>query len=156
MRNIESAYGLYIKERFPLPSEKNIADLEKQTRIEFPGDFRNYILNYNGGYFIEPDIAPPTHDCPVDRLIFMYGINASHPSAELASAASLAVFSDNDPPEILPIGYTIMGNLILLIVLPDNKGLIVLKKAFSDEFTFLADGIEDFFGLLQKHEDNEM
>jgi len=89
-------------------------------------------------------------ECPLDRLAFMSGIGATHSVAELASEADLALFDDNDPPQILPIGYTLMGNLIFLVTHPEDRGCIALKKAFSDEVYPLAEGIEEFFGLLRE------
>jgi len=152
---IEAAYKAYCRERFPLPTEKQVADLERRIGVSFPEDFRQFVLEYNGGYFIEPDIVPPSKDCPVDCLTSIFGIGASHPTAELASRESLAVFSDNEPPQVVPIGDTIMGNLLLLVTHPEGRGCIVLKKAFSDQSFFLAGGIEEFFGLLREPSDED-
>jgi hypothetical protein len=68
----------------------------------------------------------------------------------LASRDDLALFNENDPPQILPIGYTLMGNLIFLITHPEDQGVIGLKKASSDQSYFLAAGIEAFFDLLRE------
>jgi hypothetical protein len=81
---------------------------------------------------------------------FMNGIGATHPTAELASEEDLAMFDDNEPPQILPIGYTFMGNLIFLVTHPEDRGWIGLTRAFSDQSFFLAEGIEEFFGLLHE------
>jgi hypothetical protein len=60
------------------------------------------------------------------------------------------LFDDNDPPKILPIGGTPMGGLIILDTAPgEGRGDIWLKQAFGD-FYYLADGIEEFFGLLRE------
>ena len=148
MKTIETAYVAFCKTRFPLPSEKQVAQVEQRLGIKLPPDYRQYLLEYNGGFFREPDIVPPTPDCPLDCLTSMDGIAATHPSAELASEASLALFEDNMPAQILPIGYTLMGNLLFLITHSENRGEIGLKKAFSDQSFYLAAGIEEFFGLL--------
>ena len=121
MTVIEAAYNAFSRERFPLPTEMQLADLEQRIGVTFPDDYRRFVLAYNGGYFVEPDIVPPVKGCPVDCLTFMYGIARSHPSAELASRRSLALFADNDPPQIVPVGYTIMGNLILLVTHPEER-----------------------------------
>jgi hypothetical protein len=86
-------------------------------------------------------------------LTSMNGIGATHPSAELASPADLALFSDNDPLQVLPIGYTIMGNLIFLLTQLDDRGCIGLKKAGSEKSYYLAEGIEGFFNLLREPTD---
>ncbi len=67
--------------------------------------------------------------------------------------ADLALFDDNKPPQVMPIGYTLMGNLILIIMFGHNKGSIVMKKAHQDEYVFLTESIERFFGLLREPTD---
>ena len=150
MGTISRAYDSFCTEQFPLPTQKQVAHLEKRIGVTFPKSYRAYILGFNGGYFSEPRIAPPTADCPIDRLTFMHGIGASDRTAELASSEELAIFDDNDPPQVIPIGYTLMGNLILIVTHPEGRGSIVLKKAFSDESFLLAEDIEEFFNLLHK------
>lgn len=145
---IDYAYAAFCEERFPLPTEEQVAALERRMGVAFPADYRDFLIEYNGGLFTEPSIVPPDDDCPVDGLTFLNGIAATHPTAELATPAELGTFDDNDPPQIVPIGYTLMGNLIFLVTHPDDRGWIGLKKAWSDQSFFLADGIEDFFGLL--------
>jgi hypothetical protein len=150
MNSIAAAYRKFCKRRFPLPSEEEVAALEERIGVFLPPDYRKFLLKYNGGFFTEPRIVPPSDDCPFDRLTVLHGIRATHSSAELASISWLTLFDDNDPPEILPIGYTMMGNLLYLVTHPEENGSIGLKKASSDQFFFLAEGIEKFFGLLRK------
>src|SRR3954468_6307138 len=88
----EAAYRKFCKERFPLPTEEQVAALEGRIGISFPEHYRQFVLNYNGGWFTEPQIVPPTKGCPVDRLTVLDGIGASHPSAELASQKRLTLF----------------------------------------------------------------
>lgn len=150
--NIDIAYRNFSKQRFPLPSAKQVADLEHRLGIPLPPDYRRFLLEYNGGLFSEPQIVPPTEDCPLDLLTWMAGIDAPNSLYEFGSKEWLATFDDNDPPQVVPSGYTIMGNLLLVVIDPheDDWGRILLKKAFSDKWFFLADGIEDFFGLLRE------
>jgi hypothetical protein len=145
---IQAAYDAFCEKRFPLPTEKQVADLEEKIGISFPDDYRQFLLEFNGGFFNEPHIIPLVEECPLDRLTFMNGIGATHPDAELCNELDLVLFTDNDPPQILPIGYTIMGYLILLVTHPENRGAIVLK-GFEDSW-FLAEDIEEFFGLLHE------
>jgi len=150
MNSIALAYRKFCEERFPLPSEEEVAALEERIGIDLPPDYREFLLEYNGGFFTEPDIVPPSDDCPLDRLTVLHGIRATHSSAELASISWLTLFDDNDPPQILPIGYTLMGNLLFLVTHWERNGAIALKKAGSDDSFPLADGIEEFFGLLRE------
>jgi hypothetical protein len=122
--------------------------LERRIQVTFPESYRRFLLEYNGGFFRDPGIAPVGDGCPDDSLTELYGIGASDPCAELGDSASLALFDGNDPPVIVPIGYTIMGGLIILVTDPEGYGAILLKEAYGD-FFYLADGIEEFFELLQ-------
>lgn len=149
MFNIYRAYEKFVRIRFPLPTESQVADLERRAKVSFPDDYRRFILQYNGGFFNNPDVIPPDDECPSDRLDFLSGIAATHKCAELCSRSSLALFDDNDPPEVVPIGYTIMGNLLLMITHPEGNGSIMLKKASEESYFHLADGIDEFFGLFR-------
>jgi hypothetical protein len=150
MPAIGGAYRTLCRKRFPLPSESQVAELEEHFGVGLPPDYRRYVLKFNGGYFTEPRIIPPSmpsnEKCPLDRLTVMYGMNAAHDSAELIRGPS--VFDDNYPVEALPIGYTMMGNMLVLITHPEERGTILLKRASSDDYFLLADGIDDFFRLL--------
>jgi hypothetical protein len=150
MSNIDDAYRRFCRKRFPSPLKEQVADLEDRLGVTFPSDYRSYILEYNGGFFTEPDIVPPTKECLLDSLAFMSGIGASIPGAELGSDTNL--FDDNDPLQILPIGYT-LGNHLLFIVIDPTDELpesIGMKIAFRDKSFWLADNIEEFFGLLRQ------
>jgi hypothetical protein len=149
MTSIERAYQSFCSDRFALPTDAQVAELEARVGVRFPEDYRQFLLKYNGGFFNEPAIAPPTPDCPKDRLTFVNGIGALRPIAELCSPSDLALFDDNDPLQILPMAYTLMGNLIILMTSPDDNGCILMKMAYSDRYHMLAEGIEDFFALLR-------
>lgn len=150
MNTIEFAYHRFSRERFPLPTEAQVRALEMRIRIEFPQDYRDFLSEFNGGYFTEPEIEPAIEGCPRDSLTFLCGINASNEEAELGRASYLTLFDDNDPPKILPIGATPMGSLIILDVAPgEERGTIYFKQAFGD-FYVLAEGIEEFFSLLRE------
>ena len=147
MTGITYAYNRFSTERFPLPSEAQLAELEQRIRVTFPEEYRRFVLEFNGGYFSEPEITPVSEGCPVDGLTYLSGIGASHPYAELGRPSLLALFDGNDPPLIVPVGYTGMGGLIILITEEEGRGEIWYKQAFGT-FYYLAEGIEDFFDLL--------
>jgi hypothetical protein len=148
MTTIEYAYNRFSTKRFPRPNEAQLDALEKRIKVTFPDDYRQFLLQFNGGYFDDPDIMPVGEGCPKDSLTFMCGIGASHDEAELGRPSDLYLFDDNDPPKIVPIGCTPLGSLIILDTAPgEGRGAIHLKQAFGD-FYNLADGIQEFFGLL--------
>ena len=147
MTSVERAYGQFCAERFPLPSDADVSELEKRINVRFPSEYRQFLLRYNGGDFTEPVIVPPDESWPRDRLTFLHGIRASHRTAELGRERDLALWEDNDPPEIVPIGYTLMGNFLWLIVADEGRGNVVLRT--FDESYLLADTIWEFFDLLE-------
>jgi hypothetical protein len=154
MNNILYAYHSFCEERFPVPTADDVSALENRLGISLPLDYREYLLEYNGGIFTEPRIVPPSEDCPLDRLTVMAGVCTPHEFAELCSPGGFtpAIFDDNDPPQILPIGGTMMGNLLYMNVYSEDeeRGWIGIKLAFSDRCYYLASGIEGFFGLLSE------
>jgi hypothetical protein len=83
MTTIEFAYRRFSRKRFPLPTEAQVRTLERRIKVAFPDDYRQFLLEYNGGYFTEPAIMPVSEGCPQDALAFLSGIGASHPEAEL-------------------------------------------------------------------------
>ena len=117
MSNIERVYALYIKERFPLPSERDVVALEKRINVRLPPEYRHFVLNYNGGWLkahrllLPPEIMPDHLDC-------LYGIGADHERAELGKMRDMLLFSDNNPPEVVVVGSTALGNLLVLGVHP--------------------------------------
>jgi hypothetical protein len=132
MTAIDDAYRKYSRERFPLPTEEQLADLERGIEIVFPDDYRQFILHFNGGYFCEPEITPVGDGCPQDALTFLSGIGASRDFAELREFSAINLFDDNNPPKIVPIGYTTMGGLIILNTAPgEGRGEIYYKQAFG-------------------------
>jgi hypothetical protein len=152
MNNIARAYRRYCRQRFPLPSDAQVCKLERDLGVGLPSEYRRYLLEFNGAYFTEPQITPKSPDCPVDRLTVMAGLNAPDPFAELGAPGgiNLAFFDDNDPPQVLPIAYTMMGHLIFMVVAEgaEDNGNIALKLMSSDTVVPLAYGIDEFFGLL--------
>jgi len=147
MNAIELAYRRYSRKRFPLPTEADVQALEQRLHGVFPPDYRDFLLEYNGGYFTEPLIETDVEGCPSDLLTDMYGIHALRRGAELGNNADL--FDDNDPLLIIPIGSTPMGHLIILDTAPgEGNGDIYFKEAFGD-FYHIAEGIEEFFSLLK-------
>jgi hypothetical protein len=144
---IGSAYDRFCQERFPLPSEAELSAFEQKIGIVFPDDYRRFILQFNGGYFKEPEIVVVGKDGPHDVLTFLCGLNSSHEEAELGGY--LPLFMDNDPPNVFPVGGTALGGLIVLDTAPGiGQGAIFLKPAFEDYYC-LADDLPAFFALLR-------
>jgi len=149
MGTIDYTYARFSKKRFPLPTEKQLVELERRIGVRFPEDYRRFILKFNGGYFKEPEITP-VDDCPIESLRCLFGIGASHETAELGRSQEISLFDDNNPPKIVPIGRTGRGGLIILDTAPgEGNGDIFLKQAWGN-FYFLTEGIEAFMALLRE------
>jgi hypothetical protein len=67
MNAIESVYQQFCKERFPLPSERQLEELEQRIGVRFADDYRRFVLEFNGGYFNDPAITP-VDDSPREAL----------------------------------------------------------------------------------------
>ncbi|HEX4147171.1 MAG TPA: SMI1/KNR4 family protein [Pirellulales bacterium] len=149
MTTIHAAYDRFCKKRFPATSEADLFSLQRRIGVIFPADYRRFILDFNGGYFDDPIITPVGQGCPTECLDSLYGIAAPRPTVELGQPASIALFDDNDPPKIVPIGRTAVGGLIILDTAPgDGNGSIFLKQAWGD-FYYLTENIAGFFALLR-------
>jgi hypothetical protein len=95
MTAIEDAYRRFSRVRFPLPTEEQLAELQRRIDVIFPDDFRRFILEFNGGYFLEPEITPVGPGCPQDALRFTSGIDASCDTAELGESSTIDLFEGN-------------------------------------------------------------
>jgi hypothetical protein len=153
MNAIEASYRAFLKRSFPLPSEDRVGELETRLGVPLPSDYRRFIMEYNGGYFLDPEIHVPVDACAIDALDVLAGVGATNPFDELGAAGGFtpAIFDDNEPVEFLPIGYTLAGNLLYMDVRStEYRGAIWMKIANSDKCIFLADGIDQFFRQLRQ------
>ena len=150
MRAIESVYKEFCKEPFILPSDEMLAQVEHRIGSILPKSFREYLLKYNGGMFSEPKIVSPGTLQSVGRLTFMKGVGVRPRTVCLATDHDLAIFDNNFPVKLLPIGHTLAGDLILLLLGGAQHGEIAIKHAFTDSYELLASDIEGFFESLRR------
>lgn len=153
---ITAAYSNFCVERFPLPSEYEVTELESRLRVRLPPEYRQFLLQHNGGIFDEPAIVLPGQQTAVDWLAILAGVRSPQPSFELGGIDGQglfppSIFDGNDPVQILPIGYTLKNGLIWLAVDLDGDdfGQIALKPAFSSQAIPIPDGIEGLFNLIR-------
>lgn len=149
MSSIEYAYARWARKRLPLPTEQQVAELESRLGVELPEDYRQYLLEFNGGVFEEPEILSPDKNCPRRGLEVMFGVESKLDGTRLGEPWQIALFDDNDPLIALPIGDTAFGDLIILATGPENRGVIYFKQASGGWFE-LAEGIEEFFANLRE------
>jgi len=151
MSSIEYAYARWATERLALPTEKQVAELELRLSVELPVDYRQYLLQFNGGVFDDPEIVSLDKNCPRRGLFVMYGIGEDEATMELGNRQKTSLFDDNDPLVVLPIGCTAFGDLIVLATATEDRGVIYFKQASGGWFE-LAEGIEEFFASLRDPE----
>jgi len=147
MSSIEYAYARWARKRLPLPTEQQVAELESRLGVELPEDYRQYLLEFNGGVFEDPEILSPEDGFPQRGLEVMYGVDSQLDGTRLGEPWQIALFDDNDPLIALPIGDTAFGDLIILATATENRGVIYFKQASGGWFE-LAEGIEEFFANL--------
>jgi SMI1 / KNR4 family (SUKH-1) len=150
---VRAIYDTLPVHRFPLPTEEQVRELERRLKIPLPGHYRQFILEFNGGCFQEPwPLITPVHDdAPLEHLSDLWGIGADYPHAELGH--DTCNFDDNDPPIVLPIGYTVRNCLLYLGTedAPDY-GSVCVKLAFCWTVFVIADTMDEFFGLLRSEQ----
>lgn len=155
---IDDVYSCYCEQRFPLPTESEIAALEKRIKSKLPDDYREFIKNYNGGFFAGPWIVYSSpisvqwrgrtvkHDYAV--LQGLHGLHATLELFELGRSSDLSLFDGNDPLQLLVIGHADPGLLLLMDFLPENFGEILAK--FPDEYAYrIAGSIDELFSLVE-------
>lgn len=143
------AYELYCEERYKLPTPADVDQLEETLEAALPDDFREYLLEFNGGRFARPAVICEEYDdLPNGGIDFMYGIGAPLDFADIASDFNINFFEDNVPRRIALIGET-EGNFLILLVVDEQRDEYgsILFRTFDQEF-LVADGIDEFFGLL--------
>jgi len=133
-------------ERFPLPKDAEIANLEQKLGTSFPDSYRRFLLRFNGAYFDDSKLS--LHIAGIDdSLRLISGLNATVPTAAVGNSDDIDLLEDNSPIRLLPIGYTTLGNLVLLNLVQNGK--VVLKVAYSGESFDVADDILEFIRLVR-------
>lgn len=148
LNQVEDAYQRFCEERFKPISKEEFKQCLSSHQIRFPEIFSDYIHSYNGGWFSEP--ALPGLDAKTgDRLTLMYGINSGIRSAELFSLFNVSFHDYECGRAFFPIGYTMMGGMILLGLAAGDSEKVFLKPASSNQLCLLSSNIIKFFDGLQ-------
>jgi SMI1-KNR4 cell-wall len=149
--NISECYEKYCEIRFPLPSEEAIRSFENTVDVVLPESYRKFLADYNGGKFSEPSFSAEWDDeVQGDRLSILYGLNQEVPGRSLTDKSLLAIYPAS-PRKVLPIGHTMMNNLLLLVtdVNDSEFGTVLMKPAWIEWTWIIADDIYDFFSLIE-------
>src|SRR5438128_2090769 len=111
--------------RFPAIHEADIQTLEKRLNARLPDEYRNFLLEHNGGE-PSPQIFLINEREGTDILRFLFGIGHDE---YYSLTDNIEDYSDRIPANFIPIGCDTFGNLICLSI----KGEDVGKVYFWDQ-----------------------
>lgn len=115
---------IIIEEKFQKTTEKQIAKFEVKKSIKLPKDYRQFLLEYNGGRPMEYEFKISKNNS--DTVIFFLGLGVkkNHPNYDLET--NLIVYKNRMPSELLPIADDPFGNKICLSIKGKKRGKIYL------------------------------
>lgn len=153
MSSIEEVYDKCLETRNSLPSSEQVAMLESTLGVALPPEYRQFLLERNGGTFNRGKfrrLIITFEDNKGDCLDKLYGIGApSNTCGDLCKEAIL--FDDYRPCRLVPIGYTALGVLLLIVTEALGKekaGQIWIQYPGDEEFWELCDS---FTSMFQDH-----
>lgn len=149
MKDYDVFYNKFCNTRFKLPTEEQVKSIEERFKSQIPEQYRNFILNYNGGYFKNAKFKAKGKE---NFLHLLFGVTPEDKSSDLVRGVYL--FDDNDPVSLLPIGVTDIGDLLFIMIGDVEDGEIGLKIAFSDEYFQLAPDFKSFIKSIYKGNQN--
>lgn len=131
----------------------DIVEFEETNEVSLPNDYKDFLLKCNGGR-PNPNLLQD-HDTDVQWLFSM---------VEKPSWASffhaLDVYEGRIPAWYIPIGTDSGGNLYIMSLYEENKGVVALwlheyeakenETDYFDNLTHVADSFAEFTDLLTK------
>lgn len=136
--------------------DSEIIDLENQLAVSLPPDYTAFLREYNGG-FPQPNVFTIKGFSLDNRgvLAFFFGVEQGEP---LDLADNKSIFRNRVPPELLPVGADVFGNLICLAVSGPNRGKVYWwfheeeadegEPPTYDNIYFVADSFSDLLNNL--------
>jgi len=148
---IDKVYEEHCSERFPLPTENEIADLEAELSCTFPDHYREYLRLYNGGVFEDVGIDSEEKVVSAYAMRYLMGVNAPGDYARLGRRKDYMLFDDNDPPVAIPIASFSDVSFLMLDIESGTEtyGEIHFKKA-GGGFYYVCNHMSDLFAMLVK------
>lgn len=149
MSSIEEVYDKCLEIPNSLPSSEQVATLESTLGVSLPPEYRQFLLERNGGTFNRGKfrrLIISFEDNKGDCLDSLYGIGARKTCGDLCREAVL--FDDDRPCRLVPIGYTALGVLLLIVTEAlgqDKAGQIWIQYPYDEEFWELCDSFTSMF-----------
>lgn len=135
-------------------SQSDINDFERILSKQLPGEYKWFLCEYGACCFRDNVIFKAAETCPwfddgVGAISYFYGLRPAKnnlPSLEQA----LESYRDQLPPNTIPIGDDMFGNLICLDLAKDNYGKVLFwnheSETEQEQFCLIADSFEKFLG----------
>lgn len=132
----------------------DIAEFEEANEVSLPDDYKKFLLEHNGG---RPD--PNVLSGPDTDVQWLYGMVEEPAWASLFHA--LDTYEGRIPAWYMPIGMDSGGNLFVMSLYEENKGVVALwwhedeaegnGSEYFDNLTHVADSFTEFADLLIHH-----
>ena len=137
--------------QYGIADESEIESFEKSIQAKLPSDYREHLLNINGGSFGRDVLRISDHEGET-TVHHVYGLNDG-PDYQQLSSERLSFVSKH---YLLEIADDAGGNPIALILSPKRhygKVCIHLKDSYpSDQIVIVARSFKEFVNSLMTHE----
>ena len=147
--------GIEFQEAYPYLNEYILLPLEKFLDINFPKDYREFLLNVNGGYPNKRDFKF-INSVEGSTVHFFYGINGM--GYEVDFLQQYKYNQSRIPDDMIHIAADCGGNQILLSVKGKNRGSIYfwdheLEGSCSENVILITTSFNEFINMLHEPED---
>lgn len=150
-----------IEESYAPLSPKQVEEAESKLSIEFPREYRAFLLTHNGGRPVPDTFQMSGRFEMVDRFL---GIHEGEHDNLLDYVRA---YEGRLPPELLPIAHDAFGNLLCLAVRGPERGRVYFwdhewepapgESPGHEVLTRVADNFEAFLeSLMVLPEDTQM
>lgn len=151
----------YIDLRIPIELD-DIIQLENECDISFPEEYKNHLLNYNGGS-PEPNIFSFTENGKKtnSRINYFYAINSGEFDDLKEVIETFKITEKRMPTHILPIAEDPFGNVVCIsagkidygyIYFWDHENEVDYGIANDDDYSnlyFIAESFTEFINSLK-------
>lgn len=131
----------------------DIVEFEESNEVILPDDYKEFLLDQNGGLPISNTISSINTD-----VNWLYGMVEEPAWASLFHA--LDIYEGRIPAWYIPIGNDSGGNVYIMSLFDDNKGVVAIwwheeeaeenGSNFFENLTHVADSFQEFLDILEE------
>lgn len=145
--------AIQIEDGGPSISEERLAQVEERLGIEFPVDYRSFMLKYNGGEPSPNSFQFKEFDGDyTDSLVLMF---LAIDSEKFNLEQEVEIYAGRIPDHLVPIAADPFGNVICIAVAGPSAGAIYFwdheeegDVLNNDNVYLIADTFTEFLDLL--------